>query len=63
MSRLDVMMARARVGPRHRGLHADGGPGLLEGVDKPIPSDEPERALRITGLLLVALGLAIIWIV
>ena len=25
--------------------------------------DEPDRALRITGLLLVALGLAIIWIV
>ena len=54
MSRLDVMML------------ALGWVLVIEGFWKESISrflDEPDRALRITGLLLVALGLAIIWIV
>lgn len=62
MSRLDVMMLALGWVLVIEGFT----PMVAHGFWKESISrflDEPDRALRITGLLLVALGLAIIWIV
>lgn len=62
MSRLDVMMLALGWVLVIEGFT----PMVARGFWKESISrflDEPDRALRITGLLLVALGLAIIWIV
>ena len=62
MSRLDVMMLALGGVLVIEGFTPMAAPGFWkESISRFL--DEPDRALRITGLLLVALGLAIIWIV
>ena len=62
MSRLDVMMLALGWVLVIEGFTPMVAPGCgKESISRFL--DEPDRALRITGLLLVALGLAIIWIV
>ena len=62
MSRLDVMMLALGWDLVIEGFTPMVAPGFWkESISRFL--DEPDRALRITGLLLVALGLAIIWIV
>ena len=62
MSRLDVMMLALGWVLVIEGFTPMVAPGFWkESISRFL--DEPDSALRITGLLLVALGLAIIWIV
>lgn len=62
MSRLDVMMLALGWVLVIEGFTPMVAPGFWKSISRFL--DEPDRALRITGqVLLVALGLAIIWIV